>query len=692
MSVLSPLQQQATRFGIALGYTDNANQYREASDDELHALLAAVNAPSLTSSVNVSPDSDDGTFAKFLVFELGSHSFIEFSSLPPGGWDWKMSCVGGPALGESTEGSAARRIPAPANMGYYELVFQQADEQLRLTLIVVPEKAYSNDECEKPLSVSVQLYSLRSGRNRGIGDFGDLKILCSEMAKAGVDAIGLNPLHALYRQHPLRCSPYSPSSRCFFNPIYLELEAVPGFDRIDAVCSRNDGQALIDYRRVSDDKTALMRKSHLAFKKLIDTEPSLYAQYQQFLSDGGEALELHARFEAFDAWFSESGRGVTWRQWPSEFQNPRSHESEALARQLADEIDFACYLQWLCVVQLTELQKHCKSCGMGIGLYLDLAVGVDINGAECWAHPHLFAHGVHIGAPPDALGPLGQDWSLAPYRPAQLQSSAYKPFVDMLRANMQFAGALRMDHVMGLMRQYWCIPDLTQTTKKAHGAYIAFPFQELLGIAVLESHLNQCELIGEDLGTVPAGVREELARRAVLGYRVLYFERDGSGDAYKCPADYPESALAVASTHDLPPLAGFWEHSDLEMRSQLGLVSSDQLQQQKAERERDKAALLRLLVRHAIVTEAEAKLLDSACFVSAVHKLLALAPSRMMMVQLEDMLCQTEMANLPGTIDEHPNWRRNLSRSLESLLEDTSLLSELTRLVKRRRQSKAPES
>ena len=340
---------------------------------------------------------------------------------------------------------------------------------------------------------------------------------------------------------------------------------------------------------------------------------------------------------------------------------------------------------------------------MRYGLYMDLAVGVDRHAGDVWAFPELHAQGVHIGAPPDALGPQGQDWSLTPYNPGSLQRAGYAPFVEMLRANMRHCGMLRIDHVMGLLRQYWCVPQSSTrlSTKlaksssevaQANGSYIEFPFDDLLGIVALESQRNHCLIVGEDLGTVPDGFRQSLCAQNILGYRVLYFERERD-NSFISPSDYTLHSLATASTHDLPPLAGFYQGLDLALRDSLGHFDNAEAKQQALDQRKDVIQHLKNAFVTAGLSQADLAEVNSNSqaveqnadgidpvirdFVNQVHRLLCGAASHIVMFQVEDLLLQTQMMNMPGTIEEHPNWQRRLSYDIEQLKTQLGAVSKL---------------
>lgn len=541
--------------------------------------------------------------------------------------------------------------------------------------------------------LTVQLYSVRSRRNWGIGDFSDLVALVGRVAAAGGDFIGLNPLHALFPDNPAHISPYNPSHRGFLNVLYIDVEAVPEWAACEAARCRlasADFQArllalrataVVDYVGVAQAKFEVLALLFEQFQKtgLRAKEFAAWRRQQ------GLALERFARYEALQAHFRKAG-AWGWPAWPREYHDPDSSAVADFAKTHVDAVSWHAWLQWLADTQLAAVAAHAKACGMGIGLYQDLAVGANPGGAEVWCWQQVFAAGASTGAPPDELNLLGQDWGLPPFVPHRLRAVGYAPFIDILRSNMKHAGALRIDHVMGLMRLFWVPPD----TPATEGAYVHYPFDDLLGLVALESVRNECLVIGEDLGTVPEGFRERLFEAGVLSYHPLIFERYPDGQ-FRLPVDMPRQALIAASTHDLPTLAGFWCGIDLAVRTQLLLFPSDELRQRLiAERGWDRGRLLWALEREGLLPEGMSK--DPAqlpelttAVIAAIHAYLARSPAQLMVVQPEDLFSLTDQINVPGTLeDQHPNWQRKLPLPLEAWGEDASLVAILAAINRER--------
>lgn len=566
----------------------------------------------------------------------------------------------------------------------------------RMRLIVVPRRCHEAPGDSRVWGTALQLYTLVSARNAGIGDFGDLETAIDVLATHGADLVGLNPLHALFLRDPERASPYSPSSRLFLNPLYIALDALdteaPGSEATPAVGSEVDARrggargpgdssrsrdttgatdadasAFIDYRRVVVDKLAALDTRFERFlEHEIGADTDSARDFARFRADGGRRLELFARHEALQERYGGDIDAPIgdWHQWPEALHDPEGAAAADHAAEHPDRVTFHVWLQWLAHRQLDAAQAHAHAAGMTVGLYRDLAVGVAAGGADTWGNPGLFVEGVHVGAPPDDFSANGQDWGLPPLNPKTLAQRGFEPFVEIVRSNMRAAGALRIDHVMGLMRLFW----IPAGESPMHGTYIDYPVDALLGIVALESRRARCIVIGEDLGTVPDGLRERLADAGVLSYRLLYFEKHYATDQrFRSAADYPAAALAAANSHDLPTLRAFWSGADLELRRELDLFPSETLRERLVEeRHEDRRRLVKCLEREGLISgEEAARYLDESmlpdALLDAVHRFLAGTPSQLMIAGIEDLLGQLEQVNLPGTDrDLYPNWRRRL--------------------------------
>lgn len=516
---------------------------------------------------------------------------------------------------------------------------------------------------------AIQLYALRSKRNWGVGDFTDLANLARAAAAQGASFVGVNPLHELFLDRPAQASPYSPSTRLALNPLYIDVEAVDEFRDCDdarALVASDAfarrvaalrATAYIDYAGVWTAKRAVLALLFERFAKRASSDRA--DAFRAFVASQREAVYDAALFDALQAHLAARDPTVWgWPAWPAEYRARDGAGVGAFERDHAHAIDFHLYLQWQADLQLARAHAAAREAGMSIGLYRDLAVGANPGGAETWQAPGLFADGVHVGAPPDDFNRKGQDWGLPPWIPNELRLAAYAPFLALVRANMRHAGALRIDHVMGLSRLYW----IPRGMSPEDGAYVRYPLDDLCALLASESAQAKCVVVGEDLGTVADALRATLRDTGVLSYRVLYFERASDG-AFAAPETYPVQALVSVSTHDLPTLRGFLEGTDLAHRSQLALFPSDALRDRLyAERDRDRAALRDALAQAGLAGEDEAV---------AVHRYVARTPCALMTVQIEDVFGEAEQANLPATLDDqHPNWRRKVGIDLEDWTRD----------------------
>ncbi|MGZ5256495.1 MAG: malto-oligosyltrehalose synthase, partial [Burkholderiales bacterium] len=555
-----------------------------------------------------------------------------------------------------------------------------------LSLIVGPPSCYLPPALGAGVRVwgaAVQLYSLRSERNWGMGDFTDLRTLIEQWEHRGAGVVGVNPLHALYPHNPAHASPYSPSSRVFLNVLYIDVEAVPDArESTEALAQMGSAEfhmalqaaratELVDYNAVAGLKLPVLEIAYRHFREHhLESEAERGRAFRRFQAAGGKRLREHALFEALQEHFHRQDASAWgWLLWPEEYQRPESLQVQEFADANVARIEFYEYLQWNAAQQLERTGALARDLGYGVGLYQDLAISIDRGGAESWANQDVYAVGASVGAPPDEVNLKGQNWGLPPLRPERLKDARYDSYIATLRANMRYSGALRIDHVMGLYRLYWIPPG----GSAAEGAYVAYPFDDLLTILALESHRNECMVIGEDLGTVPDEVRAGLSRATVLSYRLLYFERSADGD-YKRPHEYPKDALVAVSTHDLATLTGFWEGYDLDVRQKLNLFPSEELRAQYVvNRAQERARLVIALEREELMPEGAINPLASPMtpeLALAVHAYLAQTPSRVFVVQLEDILGVREQANMPGTVEEQPNWRRKLPAMLEEIERD----------------------
>lgn len=585
---------------------------------------------------------------------------------------------------------AQYELPLPKLIqGYHKLTVRMGDSQATCSLIFAPKECYPPQEAsaKKVWGYTAQLYSLRSKNNWGIGDFSDLCELVNQASNQQVSLIGLNPLHPLYQQNPAHRSPYSPSSRSFLNPLYIDFTKVPNFEHCELVQETIKSKAfkeginharasdLIDYPGVAKLKYGI---AELLFKDLYDNQHDvcnvMLIEFNEFKKTMGEDLFTISTFDALNEYFNLDATDVYgWTDWPKEFHTPDSDDVKKFQEAHSLRIDYFCFLQWIAHTQLKMVSERTKEKGMAIGLYLDLAVGCDGAGVDVWSDKNLYVAGASIGAPPDSMNLLGQNWGLTPLSPVELQKQGYQPLVKALRSNMQYAGALRIDHILGLMRQYWVAPGLDAKD----GVYISFPLDDILRIIALESRRNNCVVIGEDLGNVPEGFSAVIQNAGLLSFKVMFFERWESG-LFKRPDQFPSQSIVTIATHDTPTLTGWWQGRDLEWRQQLDLYPDElaghaDRDARHTERENLMAALedLNVIDMDNAPQKSPAKMNTELSM--AVQKYLAAADSHIQLIPLEDMLEMPEQVNIPGTIDQHPNWLQKLPVLLEDFWQVASV-------------------
>lgn len=581
--------------------------------------------------------------------------------------------------------------------GYHELHLEETSVGAHMPLIVAPPRCYlppSLAEGRNCWGLAAQLYSIKSARNWGIGDFSDLRSLAEWGAGLGADALGVNPLHALFPSSPENASPYSPNSRLFRNALYLDVAAIADDAECaearrltrsaafaDALASARDAP-LVDYTAVSRLKYEALEVLYAAFRAKCIARPgdARGAAFRRFRADGGAQLHRFAVFQALSGTFG----GNDWTRWPTAYRDPASASVAAFSNERAERVGFFQYLQWQADLQFAAAASRAKEAGMAIGLYGDVAVSIDPAGADHWSRQNIFAGEARIGAPPDPFSAQGQEWGVVPMNPLRLRDDAYADFIALLRANMRHAGALRIDHVIGLQRSFW----VPAGAPASEGAYVAYPLEDLLGILALESHRNECLVVGEALGTVPEGFRPRMERENVLSYRVLYFEAEHGRQ--RRPDDYPRMAAACVATHDLATLKGFWHGADLDARQRLGhFLSAEADLRARDGRAHDKWLLLRALADEELLppgldTDRLGDIDMTPALALAVHAYLARSTACLFMVQLDDLIGEEHQVNLPGTVDEYPNWRRRLSMSLEAMIADPAL-RDMARTISRER-------
>jgi malto-oligosyltrehalose trehalohydrolase/4-alpha-glucanotransferase len=629
--------------------------------------VAVVRPETVLPSVELVLPAVTGKISWRLALEDGSERTTEtnFADL-----DFLDACT---VEGQNLE---RRRLVLPANLpwGYHRLAIEPGDASM--VLIATPGKCWLPPalvEGRRLWGIAAQLYLLRSSTDWGIGDFRDLRSLVELAADRGADVIGLNPLHAMFPDEPEHASPYSPASRLLLNVLNIDVAGVPELlhcpEMQRLIASETFGQDvqacrskhLVDYAEVAAVKLSVLEKLFETCRSAADH--ARWRTYESFCRAGGEGLERNCLFLALREHFARDNPSqADWHDWPEEYRDPSSPSVARFVEENRPRLDFLAWLQWIADEQLGAAATVARQSGMAVGLYRDLAVGADHAGAETWANAAAVISGAQVGAPPDIYNPAGQGWGLPPFHPRALRDEGYLSFVNLIRANMRHAGGLRIDHVMGLQHLYW----VPQGQPPSAGAYVRYPLEDLVGILALESHRQCCLIVGEDLGTVPEGFRERMAEANVLSYRVLYFEQDPQTGAFYPPGRYPSQAVAVVGSHDLPTLRGWWEGRDLDLKEQLGLFPlPGEAARQRQDRERDRRQLLEALDRERLLANDGEP--DIPTLSRAVHAFLARTPCGLAMAQIDDLSDEADPVNIPATSDEHPNWRRRLSMTLEEL-------------------------
>ena len=624
------IQAEARAAGVLTDYYDARGQYQHVPIETLQRVLDAL------------PKSQDRQSAEPIVHRTGSGQ-LEVAVQEHDVAHWHLH-DGGELAGEGRPVDGIVRLP-DLGAGIYRLDFCSEDGAVRASNVVVaaPATAFQG-EFDRVWVLAIQLYSLRSDHNWGIGDFTDLRHLIATASALGCAGIGLNPLHTLFDDEPDNCSPYAPSTRLFLNPIYIDCAAIPEFAGIDAATRaaivHEKQNELIDYAAVAGWKRTVLELAFASFK--ADRLSERWRQFEAFRHQRGSLLARFACFEALRKQFKRP-----WWEWPHEYRKPADgHVDEFRVRVGRDDIEFVEYVQWIAHTQLQACTDLARAKGMKVGLYLDVAVGVRADGFDAWLEQDAISRQLSVGAPPDILNTAGQDWGLAGFNGPGLAARDFAPFRAMIEASARYSGAIRLDHVLGLGRLYLVPSGLSPR----EGAYVTMPLDGLLGVAALESQAQRCVIVGEDLGTVPDGFREKLQQWGVWSYQVMLFEREHGG-GFKSPERFSANALVTFNTHDLSSFEGWRQGHDLRVKHSLAI--------DPGESEDD---------RHRTIAALDRGLADSGIHArdfAAVVAFLSRTPSRILSVAIDDVLCVVDQINVPGTIDQHPNWRRRLPVSID---------------------------
>jgi 4-alpha-glucanotransferase len=640
---MSDLHTLAAAAGLQRDWQDAAGRRQTVSDDALRTILDRLGHAS-GSDTHIA----DGLAAierrtahvpRFLSVDCGDPIVLPATASSSS----ELTLEDGTRISLPVENGALKPIE---QAGYHRLAIDGTE----IDLLVAPRRCFTISDAvpgRKCWAPAVQIPSLCGDTAKAFGDFGTLADAARAFGARGADALAISPTHALFPADASRYSPYAPSSRQFLNGLY-------GTPSADADASGAVAADLIDWQNAIPAKLARLRKTYA--EEVTDIGESLDA----FRRDGGEDLERHAEFDALHAHFFAQTGARGWQQWPADYHDPASAAVRRFVEDHAEDVAFYAFLQWRARRDLDAAQTAAKDAGMAIGLIADLAVGMDPGGSHGWSRRGDLLTGLSIGAPPDPLGPDGQSWGITGFDPQALRDTGFAAFIATIRAALAHAGGIRIDHAFGL-RRLWVVPE---GASAADGAYLDMPFDDLMRIVAMESHRAKAIVIGEDLGTVPDGFREAMDARAMLGMRVLWFERDADG--FVPPVKWSPDAVAMTGTHDLATVAGWWSGRDIGWTWALGRTSEalDEAAD-RAARAEDRAALWGAFDTGRDQPAED----DTDPVVDAAIAHVASTPCALAIVPVEDLAGLVEQPNLPGTIDEHPNWRRRLPDTTEALLD-----------------------
>ena len=667
------LVELAHSYGIATAYTDWRGRPVDVPAESVAAVLTAMGvdvSDPASASARRADERWGRTLPPCLVVRQGEHSSFEVH-VPHGDpveVDVEMETGGTRVMRQidhwseprrvagSLVGTATFEVPADLDLGYHTVRAHTRDGVAETSLIVTPRWLGLPDAMSgrRSWGFAAQLYSVRSTASWGVGDLVDLTDLAVwSAAELGADFVLVNPLHAAEPVAPMEPSPYLPTSRRFFNPLYLRVQRIPeyvdlppdGLEKVrqllHGVRDALDGQDVIDRDTSWTAKRAALQAVHA-----VARSAGRELDYRAYQDRHGLALRDFATWSVI-----AREHGSDYRRWPADLQDAQSAAVAQHAAAHADEVDFEMWLQWVLDEQLRTAQGKAVGAGMSLGTMHDLAVGVHPGGADVWRMRSTYATGIQVGAPPDPFNQIGQDWSQPPWRPDVLEELAYAPFRDLIAAVLRHAGGIRVDHIIGLFRLWW----IPQGRPPSEGTYVRYDHEAMIGILALEAARGGAVVVGEDLGVVEPSAREYLAERGVLGTSILWFERDGDGRPL--PAErWREYCLASVTTHDLPPTAGYLAGEHVRLRDRLELLTRPLAEEIAADDEEQESWLDEVRDRGLLAEGA-----DEEQTVEALHRYLTLTPSRLLCVALTDAVGDRRTQNQPGTTDEYPNWRVPLS-------------------------------
>lgn len=678
----------ARHAGLAAEWRDYANKQRRVSIEVLRRVLTALDLPCRT--------ADDLAYSQRRLEKSGLPPLITATAgatidlpVPPDGLPAspRITAEDGTTIQAQLRPTATGvQLSAIEQPGYHHLEWGER----RITLAVAPARCFTIADTGSPgclWGLAVQAYGLRSDGDYGIGDTAGVIALAKSAASLKADALALSPMHALFAADPDLYSPYAPSSRLFYNPLYADPAPLFGSDRVqkaavDAGITESGAELsrlpLIDWPQSAKAKMAVFRRlfEDFASSDLASGTTQLAADFGRFREAGGTLLQDHAVFETLHTQrTARDASAWNWRDWPAPWRDPRGDEVKHFATEYQKEVLFHSFLQWITDRSLANAQAASKQAGMRIGLIADLAVGMSGAGSHAWTNQNEILGELEIGAPPDLYNKSGQSWGLSNFSPHALRAGGFAPFITTLRACLRHAGGVRIDHAMGMMR-LWVIP---RGADPREGAYLAYPMDDLLRLTALESQRHRAIVIGEDLGTVPAGFSDRLSESGIYGMRVLWFER--RRNRFIPPSDWSRDAAAMTSTHDLPTVAGWWHGHDIATRQQIGMV--DNLAEEQHSRDNERELLWRAFKQAKAASGAMPLPSETARAADAAANFIAQTHSQLALLPLEDALGLEDQPNLPGTIYEHPNWRRRYPGDARELLEPSEIRRRLEPLTRR---------
>jgi 4-alpha-glucanotransferase len=650
---MSALHLLAETAGVLIHWRDVNGIFKTVTDENVRAILGAIGLPADTES-DIRDSLAVAATEKDAMLPLMTAELLQPIVLPGKPGNFKITLESGAVIrGKAAAHGDKILLPALTEPGYHRLEIGKR----AMTIAAAPPCGWTLEDAgagSKMYGLAVQLYGLRRPRDGGIGDFAALADFARHAGAHGADAVAISPVHAQFSNDVTRFSPYAPSNRAALNALHIAGE----FDDV--------GEEFVNWQ---ESAAAKLQRLRAVFETAQDAEA-----LQEFRRESGEGLENHAVFEALAAFLAQQNFDLKdFSAWPAQFRDPSSDAVAAFAREHEKDIAFHLWLQYRADAGLAAAQRAARDSGQRIGLIADLAVGTDPSGSHGWSRPQEILQGLQIGAPPDSFNREGQSWGITAFSPRGLRNSGFSAFIEMLRHALRHAGGVRIDHVMGLAR-LWVVP---QGRSSADGAYLTMPETDLLRLVVLESTRNKAVILGEDLGTLPDGFQQKLNRAGIAGLRVLWFERDR--ERFLPPAGWTKTAVAMTTTHDLPTVAGWWQGSDIMWRQKLGFTGED-----FAARERDRGALWQAFVESGATDRAQPAAHDGAAATYPACAHLGKAGCALALLPVEDALSLEEQPNLPGTVDEHPNWRRRLKDDVATLFAREDFLARLDALHRAR--------